>query len=112
MKVTDIKSFIIHSIRDNWVIVQVFTDEGIYGVGDCSIEGRENAVVAAVEALREYCRILGICTEHQSPFPLFAQFVEFSTFLTFCHINSYIFHVYAIISYATDGSEQKLNRAI
>ncbi len=52
MKITDIKPFIVQAHNDNWVYVKVYTDEGITGVGECSLETREQTVSAAVLELK------------------------------------------------------------
>ena len=52
MKITDIRPFIVQAHHDNWVYVKVYTDEGITGVGECSLETREQTVSAAVLELR------------------------------------------------------------
>ncbi len=54
MKITDIRSYIVHAHNDNWVYIKVFTDEGISGVGECSLETREKTVVAAVAELKRH----------------------------------------------------------
>ena len=54
MKITDIKSFIVSAHNDNWVYVKVYSDEGITGVGECSLETREQTVSAAVGELKRY----------------------------------------------------------
>ncbi len=48
MKITDVKPFAIHSGRDIF-IAKVETDEGIYGIGEGGISGRELAMSGAVE---------------------------------------------------------------
>ncbi len=53
MKITDIKPFIVTANNDNWVYVKVYTDEGITGVGECSLETREQTVAAAVLDLKK-----------------------------------------------------------
>ncbi len=52
MKITDIKPFIVQAHHDNWVYVKVYTDAGITGVGECSLETREQTVSAAVLELK------------------------------------------------------------
>lgn len=52
MKITDIKPFIVTAHHDNWVYIKVYTDEGITGVGECSLETREQTVAAAVLELK------------------------------------------------------------
>lgn len=54
MKITDIKPFIVQAHNDNWVFIKVYTDEGITGVGECSLETREETVVAAVLELKRH----------------------------------------------------------
>ena len=54
MKITDVKPFIVSAHNDNWVYVKVYTDEGITGVGECSLETREQTVAAAVRELNRY----------------------------------------------------------
>lgn len=54
MKITDIKTFIVSAKKDNWVYVKVYTDEGIHGVGECSLESREQTVATAVLELKRH----------------------------------------------------------
>ena len=54
MKVTDIKTFAVDCFRTNWVFVKVYTDEGIDGVGEATLEYKEKALIGAVEHIREY----------------------------------------------------------
>lgn len=54
MKITDVKPYIVTAHNDNWVYVKVYTDEGITGVGECSLETREQTVMAAVLELKRY----------------------------------------------------------
>ena len=63
MKVTDIKVFAVDCFRTNWVFVKVYTDEGIDGVGEATLEYKEKALFGAVEHIREY--LVG-----QDPFPI------------------------------------------
>lgn len=48
MKIKDIK-VIVASPGRNFVTVKVLTDEGLYGIGDGTVNGREKAVVAYLE---------------------------------------------------------------
>ncbi len=48
MKITDIKIIVCAPGR-NFVTVKVYTDEGLTGVGDATLNGREKAVVAYLE---------------------------------------------------------------
>jgi galactonate dehydratase len=54
LKISDIKTWIVRGAVDNWVFVKVYTDEGIYGVGECSMESKENTVTQAVLELSDY----------------------------------------------------------
>ena len=51
MKITDAK-VIVCSPGRNFVTLKIFTDQGIYGLGDATLNGREKAVVTYLE---EYC---------------------------------------------------------
>lgn len=52
MKITDIKTFVVDCFRTNWVFVKVYTDEGLCGVGEGTLEYKEKALVGAVEHLK------------------------------------------------------------
>ncbi|MBQ2966964.1 MAG: galactonate dehydratase [Clostridia bacterium] len=54
MKVTDVKTFVVDCFRTNWVFVKVYTDEGVDGVGEATLEYKEKALVGAVEHIKEY----------------------------------------------------------
>ena len=54
MKVTDINTFTVDCFRTNWVFVKVYTDEGIDGVGEATLEYKEKALLGAVEHIKEY----------------------------------------------------------
>ncbi|GBF73297.1 galactonate dehydratase [Paenibacillus sp. 598K] len=54
MKIIDIKSYTVYCYRTNWVFVQVMTDEGISGVGEATLEYKEQAVVGAIAELKRY----------------------------------------------------------
>lgn len=49
MKITNIECYPVWSGHRNYTFIVVDTDEGIYGVGECGIAGRELAIVGAVE---------------------------------------------------------------
>ncbi|MBE2213481.1 MAG: galactonate dehydratase [Opitutaceae bacterium] len=51
MKISAIKTFICHAYRTNWVFVKVLTDEGLHGVGEATLEYREQTVAQAVREL-------------------------------------------------------------
>ena len=44
MKVTEVKTFFVHAVRQNWLFVKVTTDTGLTGWGEASVEAQENAV--------------------------------------------------------------------
>src|SRR5580704_14522074 len=45
MKITDGKVFVCSPGR-NFVTLKLYTDEGVYGIGDCTLNGRELSVVS------------------------------------------------------------------
>ncbi len=53
MKITDIKTFVVDCFRTNWAFVKVYTDEGIDGVGEATLEYKEKALVGAVEHVKD-----------------------------------------------------------
>jgi len=67
MKITDIKTFVVDCFRTNWVFVKVYTDEGITGIGEGTLEYKENALCGAVEDLKRY--LIG-----KSPFDIEAHY--------------------------------------
>ena len=54
MKVTDVKVFKVDCFRTNWVFVKVYTDSGLDGVGEATLEYKEKALEGAVEHIKEY----------------------------------------------------------
>lgn len=54
MKVTNIKTFVVDCFRTNWVFVKVYTDEGIDGVGEATLEYKEKSLLGAIEHIKEY----------------------------------------------------------
>ena len=53
MKITDIRPFVVDCFRTNWVFVKVYTDEGIDGVGEATLEYKEKALLGAIEHAKE-----------------------------------------------------------
>jgi galactonate dehydratase len=51
MKITAIRTIIVDAVRCNYVYVKVQTDEGLYGLGEASLEGLELAVSGAIANL-------------------------------------------------------------
>ena len=54
MKIGEISSVMAFGGRQSWVFVLVETDAGITGVGEASLEGKEKAVVSAIEDLARF----------------------------------------------------------
>ena len=54
MKITDIKTFVVDCFRTNWVFVKVYTDEGITGVGESTLEYKEHALCGAMFLRKNY----------------------------------------------------------
>ncbi|MBQ0026907.1 MAG: mandelate racemase/muconate lactonizing enzyme family protein [Lachnospiraceae bacterium] len=52
MKITDIKTYVVYAYRVNFLFVKVFTDEGITGVGEGTLDTKESALLGAVEDIR------------------------------------------------------------
>jgi len=49
MKITEIKAFGCAIDNSNFVFVRIDTDEGISGIGECTLESKEHSVLGAVE---------------------------------------------------------------
>lgn len=54
MKIIDIKTFVVNAFRTNYVFVKLYTDEGLTGVGEGTLEYKEHALVGAINDLRSY----------------------------------------------------------
>ena len=54
MKITNIKTFPVWVGSRNQMVIKVETDEGIYGLGEAGLSGRELAVEGAVKHYREF----------------------------------------------------------
>lgn len=54
MKITDIKAFTVDCFRTNWIFVKVYTDEGITGIGEGTLEYKEKAFLGALGHIEEY----------------------------------------------------------
>lgn len=54
MKIIDVKSFVVDCFRTNWAFVKIYTDEGISGVGEGTLEYKEKAFLGALEHIKEY----------------------------------------------------------
>src|SRR6266542_4436383 len=51
MRITDIKTYTVDFGASNYVFVKIFTDEGIEGIGEATLEGKELSVIGAVQEL-------------------------------------------------------------
>ena len=51
MKITGLRTFVANASRTNFVFVKLYTDAGIDGVGEATLEWRTKTVIAAVEEL-------------------------------------------------------------
>ena len=56
MKITDIKTFNVFTYRTNFVFVKLETDEGISGIGEGTLEYKENALLGAIEDIKRRAR--------------------------------------------------------
>ncbi len=54
MKITDVKTYTVFAGWRNWLFVKIETDEGVHGVGEGTLEGKENAVAGAIKDLSYY----------------------------------------------------------
>jgi galactonate dehydratase len=56
MKITDVKTFIVHpGVGKNWLLVKVETDEGIHGWGESYTQAdRDKAIEAHIHAMKRY----------------------------------------------------------
>lgn len=55
MKIVDYKTYAVNAAYRNLIFVKVFTDQdGLYGVGEATIEWKTNATLGAFEDLRPY----------------------------------------------------------
>lgn len=56
MKITDVKSFVVYAPERgrNFTFVKVYTDEGITGLGESGINGKELAITGLVDTWRPY----------------------------------------------------------
>ena len=59
MKITDIATYMVDFGVSNYIFVKVYTDEGIEGVGEATLEGKELSVLGAIEEMK---RILSVKT--------------------------------------------------
>ncbi|MEX1029801.1 MAG: galactonate dehydratase [Paenibacillaceae bacterium] len=53
MKITEIRTYFVSTLRQNWLFVKVMTDKGLYGWGEASVEGQTKAVEQSIRVLAE-----------------------------------------------------------
>jgi galactonate dehydratase len=54
LKIVDYQTYAVFAGYRNLIFVKVFTDEGVYGVGEATVEWKTNATLGAFEDLRPY----------------------------------------------------------
>ena len=54
MKIIDVKPFVVDCFRTNWAFVKIYTDEGISGIGEGTLEYKEKAFLGALEHIKDY----------------------------------------------------------
>jgi galactonate dehydratase len=73
VRITDVRTVVVDGGFRNWVFVIVETDEGLSGYGECTLEGREQAVTGAVADFRRHLvgepaahirRLAGLLSRH------------------------------------------------
>ena len=53
MKITDVRVFVTRPTGMNYVVIKILTDEGVYGVGEGSLNGSEIVVARYLEHIKE-----------------------------------------------------------
>ena len=54
MKIVDVQATVVDAGWRNWVFVLLQSDEGLTGYGECTLEGREQAVVGVIQDFRRH----------------------------------------------------------
>ena len=54
MKITEVTTYTVFAGWRNWLFVKIDTDEGVHGVGEGTLEGKEHAVAGAIKDLSYY----------------------------------------------------------
>src|SRR5438067_7894172 len=54
LKITGLQTFLVGADWRNWVIVKIETDAGIHGLGEGTLEGREQSVQTAIQECGRY----------------------------------------------------------
>jgi len=52
MQITDIRPFMVDFGASNYIFVKVYTDEGVEGLGEATLEGKELSVLGALEEMK------------------------------------------------------------
>ena len=96
MKVTDVKTFVVDCFRTNWVFVKVYTDEGITGVGEGTLEYKEKALEMLVEITQKGEEILSITKIENiaglENLPYTNPIFQKGSFIFVIKISLYMFH--------------------
>ncbi|MDQ4137290.1 MAG: mandelate racemase, partial [Actinomycetota bacterium] len=53
MRISAVDALVVDFYRTNLIFLRVHTDEGIVGVGEATLEGKERAVLGAIEEVAE-----------------------------------------------------------
>jgi galactonate dehydratase len=54
MKITNVTTYVVGNAWKNWVFTRVDTDEGLHGIGECTLNGFARTVEAAVHELKQF----------------------------------------------------------
>jgi L-alanine-DL-glutamate epimerase-like enolase superfamily enzyme len=54
MKISDLKTFLIGGPGHNVILVKVETDEGVFGIGEGSLAGRDQGVLGVIQHLKQW----------------------------------------------------------
>ena len=54
MKIEDLRTFLVHAGRTSWVFVKLYTDDGIEGVGEATLEWKTLAIVRRSRSSSEF----------------------------------------------------------
>lgn len=54
MKITEVRTYIVGNAWKNWGFTRVDTDEGLHGIGECTLNGFAKTVEAAVHELKRF----------------------------------------------------------
>ena len=54
MKITDLRVFHTSGGHANWIFVKLYTDEGITGVGESTMERHDAVIIQALESFKDF----------------------------------------------------------